>query len=81
MENTRTRINVTVENSFVKPMNRVEYVDGPTWMNLYNEALTTRTPSATPKYSDEVIEYTRNGINPYVYPNVDWYGLMFKDLI
>lgn len=60
-------------------MNRVEYVDGPTWMNLYNEALTTRTPSATPKYSDEVIEYTRNGINPYVYPNVDWYGLMFKD--
>lgn len=60
MENTRTRINVTVENSFVKPMNRVEYVDGPTWMNLYNEALTTRTPSATPKYSDEVIEYTRN---------------------
>lgn len=79
MENTRTRINVTVENSFVKPMNRVEYVDGPTWMNLYNEALTTRTPSATPKYSDEVIEYTRNGINPYVYPNVDWYGLMFKD--
>lgn len=78
-ENSRTKINVTVENTFVQPMNRVEYVDGATWMELYNEALTTRTPTATPKYSSEAIEYTRNGINPYVYPNVDWYDLLFRD--
>ena len=78
-ENTKTRINVSVENSFQHSMNRVEYVDGARWMELYNEALLTRIPTATPRYSTEVIEYTRNGVSPYVYPNVDWYNLMFKN--
>ena len=79
MENTRAQINITFENSFLRPANTLKFVDGPTFMNMYNEALVTRTPSATPKYSDDVIEYTRSGINPYVYPNVDWYDLLFKN--
>lgn len=80
MENTRAKINVSLECSFLKPVNRVEYVDGPRWMEMYNEALVARTPSASPKYSSETIELTRSGVNPYVYPNVDWYDLMFKDM-
>lgn len=80
MENTRAKINVSLECSFLKPVNRVEYVDGPRWMEMYNEALVARTPSASPKYSAETIELTRSGVNPYVYPNVDWYDLMFKDM-
>ena len=79
VENTRAKINVSLECSFLKPVNRVEYVDGTTWMEMYNEALIARTPSATPKYSAETIEMTRSGVNPWVYPNVDWYDLMFKD--
>ncbi len=31
MENTRAKINVSLECSFLQPVNRVEYVDGPTW--------------------------------------------------
>lgn len=79
MENTRAKINVSLECSFLQPVNRVEYVDGARWMEMYNEALVARTPSATPKYSQQQIDYTRSGINPYVYPDVDWYDLMFKD--
>ena len=78
-ENTKASINVTVENSFLKPVNEVGYVDGARWMEIYNEAQLARTPNATPKYSQERIDYTRSGINPYVYPDVDWYDLVFKE--
>lgn len=37
-ENTRAKINVSLENSFVQPTKMVEYVDGATWMDKYNEA-------------------------------------------
>lgn len=78
MENTRAKINVAVEFSILNPVNRVEYVDGPTWMSMYNEALASRTASAQPRYTQETIRATAEGLNPYVYPNVDWYDLMFK---
>lgn len=77
-ENTRARINVTYEHSFLHPVNVVEYADGVTYMKTYNEALLSRNPTATPKYTDLQIENTRKGLNPYVYPDVDWYDLMLK---
>lgn len=78
-ENTKAKIRATYEHSFLKPVNAVEYADGVTYMNLYNEAMLSRTPTATPKYGQEQIEKTASGINSYVYPNVDWSELMFKD--
>ena len=77
-ENTKARINVTYEHSFLHPVNVVEYADGVTYMKTYNEALLSRNPTATPKYTDLQIENTRKGLNPYVYPDVDWYDLMLK---
>ena len=79
VENTKTKIHISAENSFLQPVNRIEYVDGPTWMSVYNDAQLSRTPSATPRYSQETIDLTAQGISPYVYPNVDWYNLMFKN--
>ncbi len=79
--NTSTRINVTVENSFVKPTNQIEYVDGATWMEKYNEAQLARDPKAILKYSDEAINLTRSGKYPLRYPNVNWYDLMFKNMM
>ncbi|MDE6988791.1 MAG: SusC/RagA family TonB-linked outer membrane protein, partial [Bacteroides acidifaciens] len=79
-ENEKTRINVTLENSFNKPMNMPKFVDGATWMELYNEAQTTRNPQATPKYTQQAIDNTRNHINPYVYPDVDWQDMIFKNM-
>ncbi len=79
MENSKANINVSIETSLLKPVNEVKYVDGVRWMQLYNEAQLSRNPSATPKYSSERIQFTKDGINPAVYPNVDWYDLMFKE--
>jgi TonB-linked SusC/RagA family outer membrane protein len=46
---------------------------------LYNEADLTRNPNDTPKYTQEEIDNTRKHVNPYLYPDVDWYSLLFKN--
>ncbi|MDA3835048.1 MAG: TonB-dependent receptor, partial [Spirochaetales bacterium] len=79
VENSPTRVNVTLENSLVVPTNMVEFVDGATWMEKYNEAQLARNPESVLKYSQDAIDMTRSGIAPYAYPDVDWYDLMFKD--
>lgn len=79
-ENTKARINVSLETSYFHPMNVVEFADGPTFMRTYNEAAQARSSTVitNPKYTDEQIAMTEAGTNPYVYPNVDWYDLIFK---
>lgn len=79
-ENSKTKINVTLENSFLSPMNFPDFVDGATWMELYNEAQQTRTPGSAIKYNQARIDGTRNHLNPYVYPDVDWGDLIFKKM-
>ena len=79
-ENSKTRINITFENSFNQPMNFPKFVDGATWMEMYNEAQLTRNKSLKEgRYTREQIDGTRNGLNPYIYPNVDWGDLIFRD--
>lgn len=78
-ENTKTQINVTVENSFQSMMNFPKFVDGATWMELYNEGQRNRGATSL-MYSQERIENTRNKVNPYVYPDVNWRDLLFKDM-
>ena len=78
-ENTKAKVNVLIESSYFQPTKVVDFVDGPTYMRMYNEAQAARaTGEITPMYSDDQIRYTEMGINPYVYPNVDWYDLMYK---
>lgn len=79
-ENTKARISVTYEHSLLQPVNMVEYVDGATYMETYNEAQRMRLGDVAPKYSQERIDNTRAGINQYLYPDVDWRGLMMKKL-
>lgn len=80
-ENTKTVVNVSLEASYFQPMNRVEFADGVTFMQKFNEAeqARSRTPITSPRYSEEQILNTMNGVNPYVYPNVDWYDQIFRD--
>lgn len=78
MMNSRAQVNVTFENTYVTPMNFPEFVDGATWMELYNEAQAARTPGAVPVYVNEQIENTRRGVNPYVFPNVNWRDVLFS---
>ncbi|MDT3405305.1 SusC/RagA family TonB-linked outer membrane protein [Mucilaginibacter terrae] len=53
-----------------------EMADGETYMNLVNEALTTR--GRTPKYSNEYIQRTINKTDPLLYPDVDWFDAVFN---
>ena len=78
-ENTKARINVTMETSVLKPVNIVQYADGATYMEAYNNAQLARNPNVEVRYSQADIDNTRNGVNPYIWPDVDWYDLMFRD--
>lgn len=50
--------------------------DGISYMNLANEALVTRGDA--PKYTQDYIDKTKAGTDPYLYPNVDWIDKVFK---
>lgn len=78
--NERTKVNVTVENSFNSPMNFPKFVDGATWMELYNEALVARNPTATPRYTQQTIDATRSGTDPLMYPDVNWNNVVFRNM-
>lgn len=60
-------------NSFTK---RPEMLDGVTYMNLANEASTTRNHN--PVFSEETIEKTKNNTDPLLYPNVNWMDAVFN---
>ena len=77
--NTRAKVGVTIENSFVQPMKMPDFVDGATWMELYNEAQTARGASVG-RYSQELIDLTRSHQYPLVYPDVDWQDVMFRNM-
>nr|WP_315402037.1 TonB-dependent receptor [uncultured Sphingobacterium sp.] len=53
-----------------------KFVDGPTFMELFNEGLTMRGKNAF--YDAQRIEKHRTGEDPDLYPNVDWYDELFK---
>lgn len=75
----KARINIRVQNSFTQPTKTVKVADGVDYMTARNNAILNRTPDAQPYYSEEVINGTRNQLNPYIYPNVDWEDYLFKD--
>ena len=70
-------INVRVEGSMSQMTRVPEMVDGVTYMNLFNEAVSRPNCFIEP-YSAEKIEGTKKGLNPYIYPNVNWYDEMFN---
>lgn len=81
----KANLNIRYERSVSRPTQTVELADPVTYMRMYNEALTTRNPLATPLYTPNQIINTQAtmdkapGHNPYVYPAVDWMKTLFKD--
>lgn len=71
-------INFRLEGAVSQMTAVPEMADGFTYMNAYNEALTRPNSSALP-YSDDKIKGTQNRLNPYLYPDVNWYDEMFKN--
>lgn len=71
-------INMKVERGIVGATMLPELVDGPTYLELYNEAQLASNPNFISPYTPEYIAKTRSGEDPYLYPNVDWMDLMMK---
>lgn len=51
-----------------------EYLGSAEYMTLYNEALLNDDPTATPRYTAEQIYNHGSGLNPYRYPNMNYYS-------
>ena len=70
-------INFRLEGAVTQLSKVPEMADGVTYMKNYNEA-TTRPGSGSEPFSEDKIQGTLKGLNPYVFPNVNWYDEMFK---
>ncbi|MGL5690619.1 MAG: SusC/RagA family TonB-linked outer membrane protein [Bacteroidales bacterium] len=75
----KAKLNIRFENSISEPVSKIKLADPITYMRLHNEAVTTRDPLAISPYSQEKIDNTIRGLNPNVYPQVDWYDMLLKD--
>ncbi|WP_447640374.1 MULTISPECIES: SusC/RagA family TonB-linked outer membrane protein [Chitinophagaceae] len=73
----KTNINAKVESSYNTRTITPKFEDGYTYANLVNEAQTTRNQTAI--YSPVELEILRLGLDPDLYPNVDWTKLLLKN--
>jgi TonB-linked SusC/RagA family outer membrane protein len=76
----KARLNIRIEESLSTPTHKIKLADPITYMQLHNEAVRTRDPLGITLYSQNKIDNTLRGGNPYVYPANDWYKLMFNDI-
>jgi TonB-dependent SusC/RagA subfamily outer membrane receptor len=72
------RINARLDVNLTTPTQNIEFVDGVTYMRLYNEARVGRDPQLGPWYSEHKILETAKGNNPMIYPNLNWYDALFN---
>ncbi len=76
--NSQTKIGVSFDASFNFLDKFPEFVDGARYMELYNIARESR--GMDPRYTANEIRWTRDGVNPYLYPNVDWGDVLFRNM-
>lgn len=70
----KTLISYRGEYSFLQPTRLPEFLGAVDFMKLYNEGLSNE--GLQPKYSPEVIARTQSGLDPDLYPDVNWLGLL-----
>lgn len=75
----KAKVSFRYENKFSAPTQITSFLDGVSYMELYNSALRMRDPSAPLYYSKNKIEATRNTPDPNIYPNLNWYDELFEN--
>ncbi|TDE18302.1 TonB-dependent receptor [Dyadobacter psychrotolerans] len=70
------QINVGLSQGITSFTKLPKFVDGGTYMEMVNEAKTTRGNPAS--YSQDAINKTRSGEDPYLYPDVNWMDEIFN---
>ena len=66
----KPKVNLRAEQAFSSPVAMPEFVGGVEFMELTNEA--RLNDGQTIIYSQQQIENTRNKVDPYYYPDVNW---------
>lgn len=70
-------INVEFNRAVTQYTELPEFVDGPTFMKLYNTGLEQR--GLPKRYSEDQIALHASGIDPELYPNTNWFKTVFND--
>jgi TonB-linked SusC/RagA family outer membrane protein len=73
------KVSFRLENSWSSPTSIIKMADPITYMELANEATSTRNPLVPIPYSKSKIDNTIRGTNPYVYPAVDWMDMLIRN--
>jgi len=74
----KVNINFKAEYGLATPSRMAKYVDGVQYANLANEARMTR--GMDPLYTDSELSIIRNGLDPDIYPNIDWQDELLKNV-
>jgi TonB-linked SusC/RagA family outer membrane protein len=72
------KVNARVDVNVATPTKMLEMLDGVEYMRLYNQAYLSRYPNESIFYSEQKIKATGKGVNPMIYPDIDWYDAMFN---
>ncbi|WP_142686465.1 TonB-dependent receptor [Chitinophaga polysaccharea] len=73
----KPKVSAKAETGFSGLTKMPKMLDGVNYMKLYNEA--RANAGEEPVYSDELIRKTASGLDPYIYPNVNWINTIYKD--
>ena len=73
----KININAKLEGFYSTFTQVPEFVDGYTYASMANEARVARNEQ--PLYSDTELELFRLGLDPDVFPDVDWMDVMLRD--
>lgn len=76
--NSQTKIGVSFDASFNFLDKFPSFVDGADYMNLYNIARESRGYNTV--YTADEMRWTRDGVNKYIYPDVDWADVLFRNM-
>ena len=73
----KINISAKMEGFYNRLTQLPEFVDGYTYASMANEAKITRNQE--PLFQPEELEIFRLGLDPDLYPNVDWMDMMLRD--
>ncbi|GHT68982.1 SusC/RagA family TonB-linked outer membrane protein [Bacteroidia bacterium] len=74
----KVKINARMDVNVSAPTELPEMIDGIEYMRLYNRAYLSDFPDENAYYSEQKIQATIRGDNPMIYPNVNWYDMLFN---
>jgi TonB-linked SusC/RagA family outer membrane protein len=73
-----TKVDARFDVNVATPTMTTKFVDGVTYMKMYNEAQISRTPALGAFYDEQKIQSTAAGLDPMIYPNINWYDELFN---